>query len=282
MSELEKIQLGEVNGNAIFAHVLAPKIVGSWVLVVHGLGEFGTLYQNYFKQLPDTDRVGKIFLDLPGHGSSGGKAGDIRKFREFELAVGMAIDEGFKRFQIRGVIVGHSLGALVTLSYLWKKRPSRLKAAFVLSPWLNLVSQLPWWQRGLIRAVFFLRPSFVVKRTLNGSEPRQELMGPNKGHNRISVRLFLLSAWRGDRLARLIKRFTIPVHFYHGKNDELTSAESTAKFQAKLESPSSLQLLNTSVHELLESNFREEILNHLSEILSSQIEPSTGAETTEI
>lgn len=266
---MELVQLGVIGGEPVVGHVQESQLHNSkWIVVVHGLGEYGMLYHGYFSKLSGNEMFSFLFLDLPGHGESGGKPGDIRRFRDFEDALKLANQFVQERSQEKHIVVAHSLGGTVTLSYLFRERPAAIKAAFILSPWLNLVDEMSRIQAFLIRIGYFLFPSFVVRRSWNGSEPREELLGKNKGHDKISFRLYLQTFWRSQRLRRVAKRFTLPLHFYHAKFDPLTFSQSTKDFVNKIETPASLSLLDADVHELMESKFKEQIWGDILELFS--------------
>ncbi len=97
------------------------------ILFVHGLGGSCEQWRGVLTALPAS--IEAIALDLPGHGSSDTSADDQNPLTMSDLsaAVGAVADGmGWRRF----VIVGHSLGAAVAISYAG--RQSRRVAGLLL------------------------------------------------------------------------------------------------------------------------------------------------------
>ena len=69
-------------GDNIFVRSWKPEKYDKVIIIVHGLGEHSGRY-NIFKEFLKNHKVAIYALDLPGHGMSDGKKGDIKKFDRF-------------------------------------------------------------------------------------------------------------------------------------------------------------------------------------------------------
>ena len=69
-------------GDNIFVRSWKPEKYDKVIIIVHGLGEHSGRYK-IFKEFLKNHKVAIYALDLPGHGMSDGKKGDIKKFDRF-------------------------------------------------------------------------------------------------------------------------------------------------------------------------------------------------------
>lgn len=91
-----------------------------WVIVTHGLGEHGGRH-SYFNEL-FAQYFNICTWDLRGHGKSSGKRGYVENFSSFTDDLGELISYLKKEFKMeRYILFGHSMGALVTASYMQNK-----------------------------------------------------------------------------------------------------------------------------------------------------------------
>lgn len=93
------------------------------VCLVHGLGEHSGRYSHVADRFTDSG-FAVYALDLRGHGNSGGARGDLRledAMRDISDLIADAKDDfaGLPVF-----IYGHSLGALLTMTYVVRYRPA--------------------------------------------------------------------------------------------------------------------------------------------------------------
>ncbi|MGE5124918.1 MAG: lysophospholipase [Betaproteobacteria bacterium] len=106
-----------------------PRAAG---VLVHGLGEHGGRYEHLARRLTDAGYALDAF-DLRGHGRSSGRRGDTR----IEPALGdverLLARAGARHPGLPLFLYGHSLGALVVLTALVRRRP-RVAAAILSAP----------------------------------------------------------------------------------------------------------------------------------------------------
>ncbi len=143
-------RVGELDGvgGRLFYRACVPDAPAAALLFIHGLGD----HSGWFT------RVGEIAglrgyawsaLDLRGHGRSDGRRGHADALR------GLLEDVDRFRTLVAGdrpaVMIGHSLGGLLTLRYA-QTYPGTLLGAVLVAPFLGLATEVPRWKR-LVGAV---------------------------------------------------------------------------------------------------------------------------------
>src|SRR6056297_2896494 len=90
------------------------------IFLVHGLGEYSGRYLEFIKKINSLD-MNVYTFDLPGHGNSPGKRGDIKSFYEIYSFIDEFAPDDF-------ILFGHSLGGLISTRYceLELKKPKKL------------------------------------------------------------------------------------------------------------------------------------------------------------
>jgi len=91
-----------------------------WIIVTHGVGEHGRRHEHLDKMFSQYFNI--CTYDLRGHGKSEGKRGNVNQFSDFVEDLHSVIkylqsDYKLKRF----ILIGHSMGGLVTSSYMQKR-----------------------------------------------------------------------------------------------------------------------------------------------------------------
>lgn len=106
-------------------------------LLVHGLAEHSGRYSHLAQQLAER-RFSVWMLDNRGHGRSEGKRGDCRGVDQLaEDLHRLAEEAGREEPRLPRLMVGHSLGGLIALTYA-VRHPREIRAVAVSSPALRL------------------------------------------------------------------------------------------------------------------------------------------------
>jgi len=112
------------------------------LILVHGLGEHVQRYLHW-AELFRKEGIGFIAVDLPGHGRSPGRRGNISSYALPDEMLDILIKTSKRTFPGCPIyIYGHSLGGGIVLDYILRKKP-QIKGAIVTSPWLRLTFQPP-------------------------------------------------------------------------------------------------------------------------------------------
>lgn len=132
------------------------------VLMVHGYGEHSGRYEHVLERLGASGfRVAAG--DLRGHGRSDGPRGHVERFEHYVDDVEAIVEHLRRQDALRErlplVLIGHSLGGLVTLRYV--QRHARHVDGFALvAPFLGLIFPVPLWKRGLAKVMSTVWPRY--------------------------------------------------------------------------------------------------------------------------
>jgi acylglycerol lipase len=135
------------------------------VLIVHGIGEHSGRYERTGRLLAEAGLDVHAF-DLRGHGLSGGRRVYVRRWEDFldDLEMRLrAVREPGRPL----VLFGHSLGALIALTYACSDRPAPDLLVLSAPP---LGAAVPVWQRSLAPILSRLAPTLVLANPISGDQ----------------------------------------------------------------------------------------------------------------
>jgi alpha-beta hydrolase superfamily lysophospholipase len=145
----------------------SPVTGDSWatVLIVHGIGEHSGRYERTGRLMSQAGLDVHAF-DLRGHGLSGGRRVYVRRWDDF-------LDDVAERLaQVRQdgrplALLGHSMGALIALTYVCSDRPA--PDLLVLSA-LPLGARTPAWQRLLAPVLSRVAPTMLISNPITADQ----------------------------------------------------------------------------------------------------------------
>jgi lysophospholipase len=141
------------------------------VVLVHGAGDHSGRYRHVVQALTQKG-IAVVTGDLPGAGRTDGLRGHVDSFDHYLDAVDEWVEEA-KRLTDGGpvVVVGHSLGGLITVRYLQERahRHPQLIGAVLSSPALGVTVQVPGWKRALADVLDRLAPRLRMDSGLDAS-----------------------------------------------------------------------------------------------------------------
>jgi alpha-beta hydrolase superfamily lysophospholipase len=135
------------------------------VLIVHGIGEHSGRYERTGRLLAEAGLDVHAF-DIRGHGLSGGRRVYVRRWEDFldDLEVRLrAVREPGRPL----VLFGHSMGALIALTYACSDRPAPDLLVLSAPP---LGAAVPAWQRSLAPILSRLAPTLVLANPISGDQ----------------------------------------------------------------------------------------------------------------
>ncbi|MGB9521640.1 MAG: alpha/beta hydrolase, partial [Anaerolineales bacterium] len=121
----EEFSFRTMDGLEMFGQAWLPE-ENKLVLVnlIHGLGEHSGRYEHVAARLTRAG-FGLVGFDLRGHGKSSGKRGDTPSFEAYMQDIDRFRQEVQTRYQPAfEFLYGHSLGGLLLLNYLIRRKPS--------------------------------------------------------------------------------------------------------------------------------------------------------------
>jgi alpha-beta hydrolase superfamily lysophospholipase len=135
------------------------------VLLVHGIGEHSGRYERTGRLMAEAG-IDVHAFDIRGHGLSGGRRVYVRAWDDYldDLAVRVA---AVREPGVPLVLFGHSMGALIALTYACSDRPA--PDLLVLSA-VPLDARVPGWQRALAPILSRLAPTAILANPITGEQ----------------------------------------------------------------------------------------------------------------
>jgi acylglycerol lipase len=237
------------------------------VILVHGLGEHIQRY-NHWADLFKREGIGFAGVDLPGHGRSEGRRGNISSYGQLGEMLDILIKTTLRTFPDTPVyIYGHSLGGGIVLDYLIRKNP-KIKGAIVTSPWLRLYFEPPKIKLMMAAVMKYIFPGLIQPSGLNVNHISHDRNVVEKYkndplvHGKISVSLFHGAMSAAKYSLDHASDLKVPTLLMHGSDDQLCSPEGSREFASK-NSKVDLKIWNGGYHELHNEPFKEEVFEFI-------------------
>ncbi|MDA3039620.1 MAG: lysophospholipase [Actinomycetota bacterium] len=198
------------------------------VLLVHGIGEHSGRYLHVGRAFADSG-FDVLAADGRGFGQSGGRRAYVNDFSEFLDDVEALLAER-RTLGLPVVLVGHSLGGLISAAYLTSRRPGP-DLAVLSAPALQ--AEIPNWQRLVAPVIGRVLPKVFVPSPIAGSLLSRD---PAVAEAYVNDPLVVAGSTAGLGKAILeamrstttsLDRITVPVYVLHGSADELVPPQAS-------------------------------------------------------
>jgi alpha-beta hydrolase superfamily lysophospholipase len=244
------------------------------IILVHGLGEHIRRYDQWGGYFVD---AGFAFtgMDLPGHGYSDGRRGHFR-FSDLHEMITVLISECKKTFPgIPVIVYGHSLGGLIVLDYILRKKPA-VKGAIVTSPLLKLAFEPDKFRLLLAKIVKYILPGLIQPTSLIADhlshDPSVVEQYKNDAlvHDKVSIGAF--SDMMNSAAFSLSHSgdLKLPVVLLHGSDDLICSPEGSREF-ASGTSFCDLKIWDSGHHELHNEPFRKDVFKYIMDWMNKRL-----------
>ena len=237
------------------------------IIMVHGLGEHIQRYLGW-AELFKNERIGFIGVDLPGHGRSQGRRGNIKNYGLLSEMIDFLIKNCNQVFPGCPVyIYGHSLGGGIVLDYLLRRSP-KIKGAIVTSPWLRLSFEPPKNKTVLASVMKYIIPGLTQPSGLNVNHISHDEVVVERYkndplvHGKISISLFAGAMTAGKYALAHASELKVPTLLLHGSDDMICSPEASREFAAQTDMVE-LKIWNGGYHELHNEPFRDEVFKYI-------------------
>ena len=208
------------------------------IILIHGIGEHIQRY-NYWADLFVKEGIGLAGVDLPGHGLSDGRRGNIKSYALLGEMIDILLKSCNNTFPgIPVYIYGHSLGGGIVLDYLLRRNP-KVKAAIVTSPWLRLAYE-PSRNKLLLASIMKnLLPGLVQSSDLivsyisHDENVIEKYKTDPLVHGKISVSLFHGAMTAAKYSLAHASELKVPTLLLHGSDDMIMSPEGSKEFAGK-------------------------------------------------
>jgi alpha-beta hydrolase superfamily lysophospholipase len=257
------------------------------IVLTHGLAEHSDAY--HLTALSLVAKGYDVFAwDLRGHGRSEGPRGYVADFIDYSRDLTHLVDLLHTRKQVRFplVLLGHSMGGLVTLTYLLDALGSaeihsyRRPAAVVLSsPLLGIELPVPAFKEAAARLIARLTPRLTLHNEIQFSDltrrpelPRAYAADPLR-HDRISAPLYFGMKAAIQDVHHGASRLRLPMLIQAAGQDRVVSTPATKRFFDGVGAePKKLIVYEDSYHEIYNDLDRERCLDDLDFFLRAALD----------
>ena len=256
------------NGQVLRGMIQSPgENTKAVILLVHGLGEHIQRYM-YWADLFKKEGIGFAGVDLPGHGRSEGRRGNIKSYVLLDNMIDILLNSCKKTFPgIPVYIYGHSLGGTIVLDYLLRKNP-KVKGAIITAPWLRLSFEPPRIKLILASVMKNILPGLIQPSGLNANHISHDETVVEKYrtdplvHGKISVSLFHEAMAAAAYSLKHASDLKVPTLMLHGSDDLVCSPEGSREFAGKT-SLVDLKIWDGGYNELHNEPFKDEVFAYI-------------------
>jgi alpha-beta hydrolase superfamily lysophospholipase len=236
--------------------------------IVHAFGEHSGRYQKWAGLFVEKG-MAVLASDLIGHGKSYGKRGYIKNYQVLLDQIDLQLQKSSELFRnAPRILYGHSMGGNLVINYAMSKDPL-VSALIVTAPWLQLVSDLPWYMLLFSRILRPFFPSFTVKAGIDNTyrthDPLVNQMVKEDPllHRRMSLQLYYEVSRKGLYAMRNIYKINRPFLLMHGSNDRWTSHEASMEITTNTSRLTRLKIWDGLYHELHNEYEYLEVFNYI-------------------
>lgn len=256
------------NGQVLKGMIQSPgENARAVIVMIHGIGEHIQRY-SYWTELFRKEGIAFTGVDLPGHGRSEGRRGNIKSYKLLEEMITLMIDTCRKTFPgIPIYLYGHSLGGGIVLDYILRVNP-RIKGAIVTSPWLRLSFEPPRIKVLLASLMKNLVPGLVQPTGLNVSHISHDQAVVEKYksdpliHDMCSVSLYNEAMKAARYSLDHASELKIPTLLIHGSDDQINSPDGSREFAEKSDKVQ-LKIWEGGYHELHNETFKDDVFKYI-------------------
>ena len=192
------------------------------ILLVHGIGEHSARYEHIGDALSDAG-FDVLSFDLRGFGETAGRRAFVADFSEYTDDVADLPAER-RQLGVPVVLMGHSLGGLISTNYLVGSDP---QPDFAVLSAPALTAEIPRWQRFAAPVLSRIAPNLHITSDFDGSVlSRDEAV--QAAYNEDPLRVDGTTASLGAQIMHAMKstqapldRLGVPTYVLHGDADTL-------------------------------------------------------------
>lgn len=244
--------------------------------IVHGLGDHSGRYRHVAKFFSE-HRFNVIAYDRRGHGKSGGKRGHADSFDVLLDEVSLLVVESEKEWgDTPFFLYGHSQGGNLVLNYLLRRNPE-IAGVISTDPWIRLAFEAPAVKVFFAKLLRPFFPSLTQPNTLNINHLSRDtaVVEAYKNDPLVHDRISLAMGLEMIEAARFLDEFSgtanLPLLLMHGGADQITSAQASADFAARLSGDVTFQLWKDSYHEIHNEPNQGEVMQFILDWMKQRI-----------
>lgn len=248
------------------------------LVLTHGISEHSESYHEMAVDL--APRGWDIYAwDLRGHGRSEGKRGYIDDFHRYSRDLNSFVrhlrNTSLKNSKLPIVMMGHSMGGLITLRYLVDQGEGAPARALILSsPALGITMPIPAWKEFAARALL----KFLPEVTLPNDIPHNQLThveerwrrydGDPLRHDKVSSAMYFGMLEAFDKVRSGAGKIKIPTLIVAAGEEKVVSRPAIEDFFPMLGSEKKkLIFYEKSYHEVVNDVERDRVLDDIDAFL---------------
>jgi len=256
------------NGQVLRGMIQSPgENTKAVIILIHGLGEHIQRYI-YWADLFKKEGIGFAGVDLPGHGRSEGRRGNIKSFALLGEMIDILLKSCNQTFPgIPVYIYGQGLGGGIVLNYFLHKNP-KVKGAIISSPWLRLSFEPARIKIIMASIMKHLIPGLIQLSGLNISHISHDGTVVEKYrtdplvHGKISVSLFHGAMSAAKYSLSHASELKVRTLLLHGSEDLICSPEGSREFAGNT-GMAELKIWDGGYHELHNETFKDEVFTYI-------------------
>lgn len=241
------------------------------VVLLHGYAEHVGRYPHVIGALTGAGYEVHA-LDLRGHGQSEGVRGHVLRFQDYlddvDLFLAELPQDPLPR-QLPRILVGHSLGGLLSLRYVLH-RPETFAALAVSSPFLHPAAAVPWLREAVANATSHLAPTLLTKSPVDAKglsrDPAivEAYIADPLVFKTFNSRWFFEVREAQEEVLQRAGEIRLPALFLIGSADPIAQPERSREVFARLGSTDkTLKVYDGFLHEVLNEVGKERVVQDL-------------------
>lgn len=232
-----------------------------WIIVTHGLGEHALRHSHLFKLF--SQYFSLCLYDLRGHGKSEGARANVNSFDDYLNDLSDVVSYLKKTYSMkRYMLLGHSMGGLITASYMQKKVKEDFypEKVFLSSPAVSGAGILGDMFRmaplGFSKTLASIGPSLKLKGMLDikklSHDPRVHEQYVQDPLNSLGIHshLFLQILAQAREVFSKPLRVTCDLYVAIGSSDVLVHPKACIRYFKEVEKQANLFVVEGGYHEL--------------------------------
>lgn len=245
------------------------------IVLLHGYAEHAGRYAEVIAALTGAGYECHT-LDLRGHGRSEGVRGHVLRFEEYLDDVDLFL-ESLPGTALPRFLIGHSLGGLISLSYVLR-RPAGFGALAVSSPFLLPAMPVPWLKEALATAASHLAPTLLIDSEIDARwlshDPAvvEEYVADPMVFKTVNPRWFFEVRKAQDEILERAGEIRLPALFLLGGADPIAQPGRGREVFERLGSADKrLRVYDDLFHEVLNEVERARVLRDLLDWLDERL-----------